>query len=63
MARKITATVTCSIPLPSEENPTVNSITFEFDPDNDFNEPIDLQYDSATSGGPVLLPKNPPTGL
>lgn len=63
MAERITATVTCSIPLPSEEEPTVRSITFEMDPDNNFDLPIDLVYSNSSSGGPVLLPKNPPEGL
>ena len=63
MADRITATVTCSIPLPSATEPTVRTMTFEFDPDNSFNEPIDLVYSNASEGGPVLVPKNAPQGL
>lgn len=63
MADPVTATVTCSIPNPLGGDPITRSETFDFDPDKNFDEPIDIEYKNESSGGPVFLPKNMPSGL
>ena len=63
MADPVTATVTCSIPNPQGGDPITRSAQFTFDPDKNFDEPIDIEYKNEASGGPIFLPKNMPSGL
>jgi len=63
MADPITGTVICSFTPPGENDPVTRSASFTFDPENSFNERIDIVYKNEADGGPVFLPENMPSGL
>ena len=58
-----TATVTVTIDEPSSTNPTSHSTTFTYESENSFDESCDIEYKNEEDGGPIMRPKNPPSGL